>query len=240
MTTTFVVGATGMTGGSLVEQLLDNGHTVRVVVRSPDKFSTAVRNNPNLTVLGAGILDLTDEEMVKQVKNCGAVVSCLGHVLDFKGMFGNPRRLCTDATRRLCAAIEKNNPPEPIKFILMNTVGVRNPECNETRTWYERGLLAVLRHTMPPHRDNELAAEHLHRNVGRNNNHIEWCSIRPDSLINAPISSYETSESPLTGLFTGRPTSRVNVAHFMTKLIEDEDLWRKWKFRMPVIMNSEK
>jgi NAD dependent epimerase/dehydratase family enzyme len=109
LTTIFVVGATGMTGCSLVEQLLDNGHTVRVVVRSPGKFSTAVRNNPNLTVLGAGILDLTNEEIATQVKNCGTVISCLGHVLDFKGMFGSPRRLCTDATRRLCTAIEKNN-----------------------------------------------------------------------------------------------------------------------------------
>ena len=91
MTTTLVVGATGKTGRSLVEQLLGKNHKVRVVVRSPRKLPAEVLKNPNMTVIEAGILDLTDEEMAKQVKNCGAVVSCLGHVMDFKGMFGEPK-----------------------------------------------------------------------------------------------------------------------------------------------------
>lgn len=239
LTTTLVVGATGMTGRPLVEQLLDSDHAVRVVVRSPHKFPAEVLEHPNMKVLSASILDLTDEELSDQVKDCDAVISCLGHVLDFKGMFGHPRKLCTDATRQLCEAIELNSPSEPTKFILMNTVGVPNPSCNEKRSLLERGLLALLHHTLPPHRDNETAAEYLHQNVGTNNVHIEWCSVRPDSLINAQVSPYEINESPTTGIFTGRPTSRANVAHFMTELIGNEELWRKWKFRMPVIMNSK-
>lgn len=237
--TTLVVGATGMTGLSVIEQLLQNNHSVRVVVRSPHKFSTAVLEHPNMTVLRANLLDLTDEDLADQVKDCDAVVSCLGHVLDFNGMFGHPRKLCTEATRRLCAAIEQNSPPSPIKFILMNTVGVPNPDCNERRSLFERGLLALLHYTMPPHSDNEAAAEHLHRNVGTHNAHVEWCSVRPDSLINAQVSAYEINESPTTGIFTGRPTSRANVAHFMVELITNAELWNKWKFKMPVIMNSK-
>ncbi len=159
--------------------------------------------------------------------------------MDFNGMFGDPKKLCTDATRRLCNAIEKNNPPEPARFILMNTVGVQNPDLEEKRTWYERGLLFLLRYCLPPHRDNETAAEVLYRNVGKHNKHIEWCSVRPDSLINAEVSPYDIEESPATGIFTGRPTTRSNVAHFMTELIENTELWSKWKFRMPVIMNSK-
>ncbi len=87
--------------------------------------------------------------------------------MDFKGMFGEPKRLCTDATRRLCDAIEQNGPPTPTRFILMNTVAVQNPDLDEKRTWFERGLLTFLRHTLPPHRDNEAASAHLHRNVGQ-------------------------------------------------------------------------
>ena len=108
MTTTLVVGATGMTGRSLVDQLLDNNHKVRVVVRSRHKLSAEVLDNPNATVIEASVLDLTDEEMARHVRDCGAVISCLGHVMDFKGMFGEPKRLCTDATRHLCNAIEVN------------------------------------------------------------------------------------------------------------------------------------
>lgn len=238
MTTALVVGATGMTGQPLVEQLLEKDHKVRVVVRASNKLSSKVLGNPNLTVIEAAVLELTDEEIAEQVKDCDAVVSCLGHTLDFKGMFGDPKQLCTVAARRLCNAIEKNVPSKTTKFILMNTVGVKNPDCEEKRAWFERALLFILRHAVPPHRDNEKAVEHLYRNVGRDNKYVEWCSVRPDSLINAQVSPYEIKESPTTGIFTGRPTTRSNVAHFMTELIENTELWNTWKFRMPVIMNS--
>jgi len=236
--TTLVVGATGKTGRSLVEQLLDRGHEARAIVRSPHKLPARVLESPNMKVIEAAILDLTDAEMAEHVKGCNAVVSCLGHVIDFKGMFGEPRKLCTDATRRLCDAIEQNSPSEPVKFILMNTVGVTNPDLAEKRTRFERGLLALLRHTLPPHRDNETAAEYLHTSVGKENRYIEWCSVRPDSLIDAEMSHYDIKSSPVTGILTGRPTTRSNVAHFMTELIEDAEIWGTWKFRMPVIMNK--
>jgi hypothetical protein len=58
-------------------------------------------------------------------------------------------------------------------------------------------------------------------------------------LIDAEVSPYDVKESPVTGIFTGRATTRANVAHLMTKLIEDEELWSTWKFKMPVIMNSQ-
>ena len=133
---------------------------------------------------------------------------------------------------------ESNDATDVTRFILMNTVGVANPDLAEKRTWYERALLGLLRHTIPPHRDNETAVEYLYRVVGKENRHIEWCSVRPDSLINAEVSAYDIEASPVTGIFTGRPTTRSNVAHFMCELVGDETLWGKWKFRMPVIMNS--
>ena len=237
--TILVVGATGKTGRPLVEQLLGKNYKVRVIVRSSHKLSAEVLENPNTMVIEASLLDLTDEEMAEHVKDCDVVVSCLGHVPNFKGIFGKPRKLCTDATRRLCNAIEKNRPSKPTKFILMNTVGVQNPDLGEKRTWFERGLLTLLRHTLPPQRDNETAAEYLHGTVGKENKHIEWCSVRPDSLIDAEVSPYDIEESPVTTIFSGRPTTRSNVAHFMTELIENAELWNTWKFRMPVIMNSE-
>ena len=120
----------------------------------------------------------------------------------------------------------------------MNTVGVQNPDLGEKRKWFERGLLTALRYALPPQRDNENAAEHLRGTVGKENQHIEWCIVRPDSLVNAEVSRYDIQESPVTGIFSGRPTARSNVAHFMSELIENAELWNRWKFRMPVIMNS--
>ena len=237
--TILIAGATGTTGRPLVEQSLALGHTVRVIVRSRERLPAAVLEHPNITVIEASILDLSDEQMGDCVKGCDAVVSCLGHILSFKGIFGAPRKLCTDATRRLCAAIETNRPSSPTKFILMNTVGVSNPSLNERRGFFERVVLTLLRWFLPPHNDNETAAQHLHETVGKQSEYLEWCSVRPDSLINAEVSPYDVTESPVTGLFTGRPTTRSNVAGFMTQLIEDEALRDTWKFKMPVIINAQ-
>ena len=236
--TILVVGATGKTGRLVAEQLLAKSHLVRVVVRSSHRLPAAVLENPNTKVIETSVLDLTDQEMAEQVKDCDAVVSCLGHVGNFKGMFGEPRKLCSEATRRLCDAIERNGSPTPTRFILMNTVLVQNPDLGETRTWFDRGLLTLLRRALPPHRDNETASEHLHRNVGRENKHIEWCSVRPELLIDAERSPYDINESPTTGILTSCPTARSNVAHFMTELIENSELWTKWRFGMPVVMNA--
>jgi len=234
-----IAGATGNTGRPLVEQLLALGHRVRVIVRSRERLPAEVLEHPNITVVEASILELSDKQMGDCVQGCDAVVSCLGHVIRFKGIFGEPRKLCTDATRRLCAANESNRPSVPTKFILMNTVGVPNPDLKEERTWFERCVLTLLRWFLPPHNDNESAAQHLHAGVGTQNAYLEWCSVRPDSLINAEVSPYDVTESPVTGLFTGRPTTRSNVAHFMIQLMQDEALWDRWKFKMPVIMNAQ-
>ena len=233
-----VVGVTGMTGRPLVEQMLGKNYKVRIFARSPHKLPTDIVETPNTTTIETSILDLNDEEMTEHVNDFDAVVLCLGHSMDFKGIFGEQNNLCTDVTRNLCNALEKHSLPKPTKFILMNTVGVQNPDLEEKRNWVERGLLTLLHHTLPPHRDNETAAEYLHKIVGKENKSIEWCCVRSDSLINAEVSPYDISESPTTGILSGRPTARSNVAHFMTDLIENEELWNTWKFRMPVIMNS--
>ena len=206
MKTILVVGATGNTGRPLVEQLLGLGHTVRVIVRASHRLPTEILKHPNITVLEASILDLADEQMVDFVNGCDAVISCLGHTMSFKGIFGEPKKLCTDAARNLCNAIEANQPTSPTKFILMSTVGVPNPDLREQRTWFERAVLTLLRWLIPPHKDNETVLEYLHTDVGRENKYLEWCSVRPDSLINADVSQYDIIESPVTGIFSGRPT----------------------------------
>ncbi|MBT6491270.1 MAG: NAD(P)H-binding protein [Deltaproteobacteria bacterium] len=181
---------------------------------------------------------LTDAQLADYVLGCDAVVSCLGHVISFRGIFGAPRKLCTEAVQRLCLAIEANKPVSPVRFILMNTVGVANPEQGERRTWPEKGVLTLLRWCIPPHVDNELAANHLENEVGSSNDYVQWCSVRPDSLIDENVSTYDVVASPVTGIFSGRPTTRANVAHFMLELVDSDDLWDTWKYKMPVIMNS--
>jgi nucleoside-diphosphate-sugar epimerase len=235
-----IVGASGATGRLLTEQLLERGHFVKVIVRSPEKLPDTIRNHENLTVIRAAVLDMSDAEMAQHVKGCDAVASCLGHNITFKGMYGHPRKLVTDATRRLCQAIRANNPNGMTKFVLMNTTGNRNRDLNEPRTLAEKAVIGLLRLVLPPHVDNEQAADYLRIEVGQNDSQIEWVAVRPDGLLDEDtVTYYDLYPSPIVSpIFDSGTTSRINVAHFMADLMTEEACWEQWKGQMPVIYNQ--
>ncbi|WP_108861506.1 NAD(P)-dependent oxidoreductase [Ruegeria sp. Alg231-54] len=238
--TTLIVGASGATGRLLVEELLNRGQAVKIVVRSLDSLPEAVRGHANLSVIQASILDMRDSDMAKHVRGCHAVVSCLGHNLTFRGLFGGPRRLVTDATQRLCDAVRANQPSEPVKFVLMNTTGNSNRDLNERISFGQKCVIGLLRLLLPPHVDNEKAADYLRTNVGQNDTQIEWTAVRPDGLIDdIEVTDYKIFGSPIrSAIFDAGTTSRINVAHFMAKLINTDNTWNMWQGKMPVIYNS--
>ena len=239
--TTLVAGASGATGRLLVEQLLRREQQVRVIVRSLENLPTFFHNNENVFLIHASILELSDAEMIHHVSGCEAVASCLGHTMSWKGIYGQPRRLVTEAVRKLCKAIEVSQPQKPVKFVLMNTAGNRNRDCSEPISVAQKGAIGLIRLLLPPHLDNEQAADYLRVEVGQNNNTIEWVAVRPDGLIDAEaVSEYETFPSPTrSAIFDAGTTSRINVGHFMAELITNRDLWHQWRGKMPVLYNRE-
>ncbi len=238
--TILVVGASGATGRRLVEQLLNHGQQVKVIVRSPNKLPDELKNHENLSLIQASILELSAADLARHVNGCSAVASCLGHSLTFNGIFCPPHRLVTDATRRLCNVIQATPSPEPVKFVLMNTTGNRNRDLDEPISVAQKCVLWLLRLLLPPHIDNEQAADHLRTKIGPHNRAIEWAAVRPDTLINVDqVTPYEVFASPTrSAIFDPGKTSRINVGHFMACLITDETLWNQWKGQMPVIYNQ--
>lgn len=238
--TTLVVGATGATGRLLVEQLLRRNQPVKAVVRAGSGLPAKLAEHPELTVLEASLLDLDDGEIARLADGCGAVASCLGHRMSWKGIYGRPRRLVTDAIRRLCGAIEASQPEKPVRLVLMNTAGNSNRDLAEPLTLAERSVLALLRLLLPPHADNERAADYLRTRIGQNDRSIEWVAVRPDTLTDEQaLTPIEAHPSPIrSAIFDPGATSRINVAGFIADLITDDDLWQQWKGRMPVIYNK--
>jgi hypothetical protein len=262
--TTLVVGASGATGRLLVEQLCNRGQNVRVIVRSPNKLPENLKNHDRVTAIYASILELSDAEISEHISGCDAVASCLGHNISFKGIFGHPRRLVTEATRRLCNAIavaaaqcgevsspyncdktdgkpfEANKSNKPTKFVLMNTAGNSNRDLQEPISFSQQCVMGLIRLLLPPHVDNEEAADYLRTKIGQNNAAIEWAVVRPDNLVDADrVTEYEVYASPTrSAIFDAGVTSRINVAHFMADLITADDTWNKWKGQMPVIYNK--
>jgi len=235
-----VVGASGATGRLLVKQLLNRGLKVKVIVRAPERLPEDLRNHENLSLICANVLDLSDGELAQLVNGCGAVASCLGHNLTLQGMYGQPRRLVTDATRRLCAAIQSNKPPQPVRFVLMNTAGNSNRDIPEKISLAQQVVVGLIRVLLPPHADNEQAAEYLRTGIGQNHAVIEWTTVRPDSLIDEnEVSECVQYASPIrSSIFDPGKTSRINVAHFMAALMTEDELWHRWKGQMPVIYNK--
>jgi hypothetical protein len=234
---TLVVGASGATGSQLVEQLLEHGQQVKAVLRSPEKLPEHWKNNTQLEIIPASILALSDQEMRNLVSDCSSVASYPGHNMDLKGVFGQPRKLVTDATRRLCNAIKANEPSTPIKFVLMNTTGNSNRDLNEPISFAQKCVIGLLRLLLPPHVDNEAAADYLRCEVGQKNSFIEWTAVRPDGLSDEDaVTDYTIHPSPTrNAIFNAGKISRINIGHLMAKLITDVNLWNKWKGQMPVI-----
>ena len=237
--TVLLVGGTGRTGRRVLEQLLSRGSSVRVIVRSARKLPAKAAEHSNLTVVEADLLSLGDEELRRHVLGCDAVISCLGHVISFKGVFGPPRDLVTQAATRLCRAIDALQPARPVKFILMSSVSVNHPGGRDTRRGtLEKGFVAILRGLVPPARDNQRAADFCYGKVGMTSPFAQWAVVRPDTLLEGDVSEYTLHESLVNSLFAPGSTNMANVAHFMCELVTNSKAWDAWQGKLPVIVNA--
>jgi hypothetical protein len=235
-----VVGASGATGQKLVEQLVLMNDKVKVIVRAPDKLPKSWFENPKIEIFKASVSELNKETIAEYLKDCNAVASCLGHNISRKGIFGQPHLLVTNAVKKICETILKTKTNKPIRFVLMSTVAYRNPDLDEPVSIAHKMVIGLLRLFLPPHVDNEKAADYLRINIGQTNDAIEWCAVRPSGLINEyKFSEYEIFSAPIRSpIFDDGKVSRINVGNFMARLISEKEIWEKWKGQMPVVYNK--
>lgn len=234
-----VLGGTGATGKLLVKELLSRNIEVTVIVRSPDRLLEEVRDHKMLTIVTNSISSIDILEIKEYLSGCDAIISCLGHNLSFKGIYGKPLKLVTNAVKLICSGIKDSKQDKLVKLVLMNTTGNKNKDLKEKRSFVEKLVIGLIRLLLPPQRDNECAANYLRSNIGQRDKSIQWIAVRPDSLIDATeVSEYNLHPSPVRSpIFDPGKTSRINVGHFMAELVTDQALWENWKGQMPVIYN---
>lgn len=237
--TILVLGASGATGRLLVQQLLERGLPVRALIRPQSRLPDELLGHPLLTITRAELLALDATDLARQTAGCSAIACCLGHVLSWKGIYGQPRRLVSDAIRRVCEAAGAGG--APVRVVLMNSAGCRNRGLAEPVSLAQRMVVGLIRLLLPPHADNEAAAEYLQRQIGLAHPAIAWSVVRPDTLDHAAaVSPYSVHAAAVrSAIFDAGRTSRINVAHFMAELITDPALWARWQGQMPVIYNRE-
>jgi hypothetical protein len=121
----------------------------------------------------------------------------------------------------------------------MNTGANQNRDLKEPIPFAQKIMIGMLRLFLPPHADNEQAAEYLRTVIGQNDRAIEWVAVRPSSLIDEDkASEIEVYPSPTRSIVNDGQISRINVAHFMADLITNDELWKQWKGQMPVVYNT--
>jgi hypothetical protein len=234
-----ILGGTGRTGRRVIDQLLERGFEVRAVVRSVKRLPEGIVSRDRLTLIEAELLSLSQKDLLDQVRGCVAVISCLGHTTDLKGIFGPPRDLVTRATERVCRAIAEIQPPSPVKFVLMSSVSVNRPgRLDSRRGMIERAFVKMLRGLVPPSRDNQEAADFLNNGVGRADPFVQWVIVRPDTLVDGDIGSYALHEGLVSSLAKPDQSAMSNVAHFMCELVSEPKTWDEWKGRLPVIIDA--
>lgn len=234
-----VLGASGATGKQVVRQLMQRQKQTRILIRESAVLPKDIQEHQAVEIVKGNINELNDGEMMALLRGCSVVISCLGHNLTLKGMFGHPRYLVFEAIKRICETVQKSN-DHNIKLILMSTTAYTNPVNNEKNNVGEKIIFSLLKGLLPPHRDNVQAADYLTQQISRKDNRIGWVAVRPDTLVNHDeVSPYGAYGSPVSSpIFNPGKTSRINVSHFMAELATDNKVWEKWAYTTPVVYNQ--
>ncbi|KAG0196018.1 hypothetical protein BGX28_000221 [Mortierella sp. GBA30] len=238
-----VLGASGNVGKLVLQQLLGRGHDVRAIVRAPESMPSSLVSDPHLTLIKASLLDIGVDELSTHVKGCDVVIQTLGHNMHYGripalGIWLNPHNLVVKATQMVCDSISKVDPTSPIRFILLNTAGVINPDGSDkhVRRGLENKLVSFMNAALPPYADSVRSAKYISTQVGTK--FVEWTTVRPDGFIDGDVSEYTVVESIQHPFYTPDKVTKANIAHFMCELVDNPKTWAQWKYKMPVIFDT--
>ncbi|KAG0225543.1 hypothetical protein BGW42_004239 [Actinomortierella wolfii] len=242
----FVLGGSGNLGKHVLQQLLERGAEVYALVRKPEAIPAHLTAYKNLTLIKGSLLHLSVNDLAGHIKGCNAVIMTLGHNMNYGripalGVWLSPHELVVKATQMTSDAILQLQPEQPIKFIILNTVGVSNPDGSDSYQpgLMERGLINFMKATVPPYTDSVKSAVYISQKVGdKHKKYLEWVMVRPDSFIDGEVSEYKLLEGIQHPFYTPDYVTKANIAHFMAELAYNERTWETWKFKMPIIIDA--
>ena len=235
---TLVLGASGATGKLVVLKLIERNITVKALIRNSAVLPQEFLNNSKVEIIKGNINDYTVNQVAELINDCDAIISCLGHNITFKGIFGKPQKLVYNTIRKIEESIKTCG--KNYKLILMSTTAYTNRKDGEKNTLGEQIVFSLLKVLLPPHADNVAAGDFLVCQVNKSST-IEWIAVRPDGLVDETATSdlLTVDKKIRSPIFNPGKTSRINVAQFMSDLITNESLWNEWVYKTPVIYNKE-
>jgi uncharacterized protein YbjT (DUF2867 family) len=203
-------GATGLTGGLVLSQALEQGHEVTVLVREPSRVSLS---HSRLTVLGGS--PTVSEDVERCVRRTDAVIHCLG--IGGKGD-GRPTTLVSDSVKVVLAAMAKHGVP---RIVCMSNVG-----AGSSGTWFANRIVLPLfiRWLLPIIEDKDRMEAALRASS------VEWVSVRLPNIVEGPERPLRTSKD---GRGIGLSITAMSAARFLLQQVTSSD----WVRSAPSISN---
>lgn len=191
-------GATGGLGREILKQGLQQGHSIKVLVRNPNKIK---EQSPLLEIIQADILKENSELLADRLSGSDAVISSLG-----TGMGLGITKLYSAGTKNIIQAMQQAK----IRRLIVVSSSGTDPTTEEP-WWY---LWLVRRLLINVYVDQARMEEQI-----INTNNLEWVIVRPSQLTNGNKQKYRVrlKHNPEKGY----QISRADVANFMLKQLED-------------------
>lgn len=205
-----VFGATGLTGGLVLSQALEQGHEVTALVRDPSRVSLS---HPRLTVLGGSPTDASDVD--RCVQGADAVIHCLG--IGGKGD-GKPTTLVSDSVKVVLTAMMKHGVS---RIVCMSNVG-----AGGSGGWFLRRIVVpfFLRWLRPILDDKERMESALRASP------VEWVSVRLPNIVEGAVKPLRVSAD---GRGIGLSITAASTARFLL----DQMTSTEWIRSAPSISN---
>ena len=207
-----ILGATGDLGRECLQQCVEAGHEVTVLVRSPEKLADTIKNK--ITVIQGDGLSAEDVQSALP-EGTDAILFAVG--VDEKT---SPPDLCTDVTRNVLDAMRQKG----IEKLVWCGGGsnLREEDVVTFGAKFVRWFSEVfLKHR---HTDKEHQLELLDKNTD-----INWIGIRPLQMKKGPKKqTYRLGYNAFSGM---SKIHFADCAHAMVNMLEDDT----WTGKAPII-----
>jgi putative NADH-flavin reductase len=191
-----IFGSTGSIGQNLVEQALEQEHTVAAFARNPAKLEI---EHAHLTVVQGDVLDTASVE--KGVDGQDAVLCALGA--------GAKGAIRTEGTRNIVRAMENAGVN---RFICLSTLGVGDSRASLNFFWKHIMFGLLLRGAY---------ADHVSQEDCVKESRLDWTLVRPGAFTDGKRTGVYRHGFPGTDKTIKAKISRADVADFMLKQLTD-------------------
>jgi putative NADH-flavin reductase len=199
-----IFGSTGGTGRELVEQALDQGHSVSAFARDPAKIQDL--QHQSLKVVSGDVLDSAAVE---------GAVSGQEAILSTIGAAASRTTLREDGTRNIVEAMQGTGVK---RLICLSSLGVGDSRAN--LSFFTRNIIVAvfLRHAFADHERQEAVVRQ---------SSLDWTIVRPPHLKDGPRTGVYRHGFPTTDKRIKAWISRADVADFMLKQLVDDTYLHK-------------